>query len=148
MQYYHKLVYGDYKDLKTLWIPPASVPDIQKKMSNNEPIHLTGAGTVVPSQIRSFEPSDKPFNPQPLLDAVAGAFNEPVINEDGSIACRWVRKEVTSHQWDKHYGPIGYKRLGDTVGMVSVAMFMPIHQIDTAKMQYCTDAEISKLTRK
>lgn len=151
MEYYWELVYRDPKDFKqvrTVQIPPASVPSVRKHWDNGEPVHLN-TGSIGANQIISFEKTNKPFGNQKLLDEVAQAFNEPQYNQDGTIIVRWVRKEVTQDQWNRHFSPIGaYKYLGEGSGMTTIAFRLPVHSIDTTKVQYCTEAEVTALERK
>lgn len=151
MEYYWELTYRDPTDFKTIrkvQIPPASAPNIRKRWDNGEPIHLN-TGSIPANQIVGFEKTSKMFSTQRLLDEVAQAFNEPQYNaDDGSMIVRWVKKEVTQDQWNRHFSPIGaYKYLGEGSGMTTIAFRLPVHIIDTTKVEYCTEEEIKRLEK-
>lgn len=146
MEFYWKLEYGDYKDLKSIMIPPASVEAVKRRWEQGQPINLS-QGSIPPSQIRSFEMSDKPFSSQPMLTAgAAQAFHEPIITADG-VEARWVKKSVTKNSWEKRYSQInGYKLLGDDGNMAVVAFKLATHDVNPGVTPYCTEAEIKMLT--
>lgn len=146
MEYYWELKYGDFRDPKSLMIPPSAVQSIQRRWDNNQPIH-TSQGDVAPSQIKSFEPTDKPFNPPLLIAEVARAFNEPILDDDGDVVCKWVKKTMPTNLYTRYYAMShGYHKLGDQNGMTIVALFLPVHQIDPTVLQDCTEEEIRRLT--
>lgn len=146
MEYYYELKYGDYKDLKTVYIPPASVASVYNRWENGQPIKLSTGG-IPANQIRSFEKSDRPFNSQPLLEAVAQAFKEPMVT-DGEVNIKWVKKVVTKDKWERYYSASpGYRRLDESDGLTTVAFRVPTHLVNSNTMQYCDEQEISRLTR-
>lgn len=135
------------KDDTRYEIPPDVVDVVTRKMKAHDPVALSTA-TVPYSEIKHFRITNKPYGQQPLLEAAAQAFNEPVINEDGSIAAKWVKQLVTQREYARYYAAQpSYRSLGDEAGMVIVAHRLPVHQIDSTKVDYCTDDEISSLTR-
>jgi hypothetical protein len=90
--------------------------------------------------------TSKAFGHQPLLEAAAQAFDEPLINDDGSMICRWVKKQVTNREYNKHYAAVpAYRKLTEQNGLVTVAFFLPIHEADLDKVDYCEDSEVRKL---
>jgi hypothetical protein len=145
MDFYWELI---QKDGTIIEIPPDAVDVVKRRWEQGLPIHTKHQGSIPPSQISAFRPTEKPATSQPLLEEVAQAFNEPVINDDESIAVKWVKKRVTQNKWDKYYGPTGYKKLGDENGMVTVAFRLPIHQVDPQLLQYCDESEIRQLERR
>lgn len=147
-EYYWELKYGSYKDLKSVMIPPASVDQVKHRWDGGEPIHLTGRASIPANQIREFEITDKLFTTQPLLESVAQAFNEPIVNEDGSVAARWVKKTVTQDKWNRMLSNIpGYRALDGDNGMMTIAFKLAIHDIDPTKTPYCTEEEVRQLER-
>lgn len=141
-EYYWELV---TKDDTVYQIPPAVVEVVQRRMGNKDPINLSTA-SIPFSEIKKFQQTDKPYGQQPLLEAAAQAFREPVYNPDGSMASRWVKKNVPNQQYTKHYSHIpAYRSLGIENGMVVVAFRLPIHEINMEKVQYCTDNELTSL---
>jgi hypothetical protein len=74
-------------------------------------------------------------------------FKEPQYADDGSVLCKWVKKSVTQSSYNKHYAPLGYKKLGNDGGMVQVAFIVPVHLVDVNSTPYCTREEINKLTK-
>jgi hypothetical protein len=143
MEYYWELIQHDGTRLE---IPPNHVDTIKKRMTDGLPIN-TRSMTIPVNQVKYFRLTDKPFQTQNLLAEVAHAFNEPVVDEDGSIVCRWVKKQVTQQSFVKYYAPNGYRRLQDDGTMVTIAYRSPIHQIDQLSTPYCTVNEISQLER-
>lgn len=146
MEFYWKLEYGDYRDPKSVMIPPGKVQVVQKRWDNGDPIHLN-TGSIPANQIRSFEITNRPVTEQPLIEGAAQAFKEPILTKNG-IACKWVKKDVTQDQWNRYFSSIpGYKRLFDDSTMVTVAFIKAIHDIDVNKTPYCTPEEVKYLTK-
>lgn len=132
------------RDGTNIYIPPQSIEIVKKRWDTNLPIH-TSQGSVPPYEIKSFEPSDKPYSDIPLLEEASRAFNEPLYTKDGAIKGKWMKRDVPIQMYNKHYSKIsGYHYLGAIGSMVTVAMKMPIHQI-SRDMQYCTTDEINIL---
>lgn len=154
-QFYWKLEYGDFNDLKSVMIPPASVEQVKRRWEQGQPINLN-TGSIPPNQIRSFEITDRPFGEVPrLAESAAQAFHEPIYHpvtgiglvEEQAIEVRWVKKLVTRQQWEKKFSAIpGYTFLGEYNGMALVAFRVATHDIDLTKVDYCTEDEISQLT--
>lgn len=144
MEFYWELIQHDGTRIE---FPPSAADVIKRRWDKGLPIHTKFSGSIPHNQIKAFRPTDKPYSTQPLLEEVAGVFHEPVVNPDGSIACRWVRKAVTQDKWNRHYSAVpGYKKLRDEQGMTLIAMFLPIHEINVNLTPYCTDDEVNQLT--
>lgn len=144
MEYYWELV---TKDDSRYEIPPEAVEVVQRRMGNKDPINLSTA-TIPFSEIKHFRITDKAHTNQPLLEAAAQAFNEPIFNEDGSMVVRWVKKNVPNREYAKHYSHIpAYRRLGDDGNMVTVAFLLAVHDIDVNKVTDCTENEVRELER-
>lgn len=123
---------------------PSAVEVIRRRWDAGEPIHFPDM-TIPAHQIVEFRRTSRPYG-QPLLDAAAQAFNEEMTNPDGSIVFRWVKKNVTSREYNKSYrGLPAYRRLGEENGMVVVAWRLPVHEIDVRSMSYCDENEINVL---
>ena len=145
MEYYWEL--EQFDGTKTQ-IPPHAVGTVKRRWDENQPIHLN-IGSIPANQIKKFTPTDVVYSKQILLDDVSRIFNEPMINDDGHILCVWVKKNVTQAKYDKYYAPhIGYKRLGDFNGMVTVAFRLPIHAIDLNLVEFCDTEEIERLNNR
>lgn len=144
-EFYWELVQHDGTRLE---IPPGKdVETIKKRMQDGQPIN-TRSMVVPVNQIKFFRMTDRPFSTQPLLDAAAQAFNEPVLNDDGSIAVKWVKLHATQSKWEKFYAPSpGYKQLPSENGMAVVAFKKPIHEIDVSITPYCSDEEVLLLIK-
>jgi hypothetical protein len=141
--YYWEIV--DYEGNVT-YIPPDAVEKVRKKREAGLPIQTT-SGDITPNQIKHFRVSNRPYNQVPLLEAVSEAFNEPLLNEDGSIVYRWVKKLVPSRLYQKHYSALpSYHSLGEQNGMAWIAFKQPVHQVNTNEVEYCTEDEIKRLT--
>lgn len=150
MEYYWELI---LKDGDVIEIPPAGAPVVQKRMGNKDPINLR-TRTIPFSEIKAFQQTSKPFG-QPLLEAAAQAFDEPMefevdglLGKETVLEGKWVKKRVTNSEYTNHYSKIpAYRSLGSEGGMAVVAFMLPIHQIDLSEQSYCTDDEVKKLTK-
>lgn len=142
MEFYWELVQFDGTRIE---VPPAAVEVIKRRWDAGQPIHTARQGSIPHNQIKHFRPTDKVFTAQPLLEAAAQAFNEPVV-ESEAIMCRWVKKRVTQQNWGRYYSHHPYKKLGEEGGMVLVGFRLPIHQINAVNTPYCTDDEVRELT--
>ena len=143
MEYYWEIV---KRDGSVVEVTPAAVETIRRRWDEGKAIH-TRYETIPAHQIVDFRQTAKPYG-TPLLEAVAQAFNEPQFTPDGSVVARWVKKHVTTRDWAKHYSlSPGYKKLADEAGMVVVAFRLAVHDIDTAKVSYCSNDEVESLER-
>lgn len=164
MEYYWQLKYGPRDELKTLYIPPDKVVDVQRKWDNSLPIH-TSSGSIPPSQIKEFSPSEKPFGNQQLLEAGARAFHEPIyktlpekhrFQAQGKeaiefsyevIEAKWVKQVTTNDKWGRYYSALpAYHMLEEANGMVVMAFKVATHDIDPTNTPECTEEEVRKLT--
>lgn len=144
-EYYWELIQFDDTRIE---IPPSGVEVVKRRMANGEPIN-TRTSVIPVNQIKHFRQTDKLFSEQPLIDAVARAFNDPQLTEDDSIKARWVKKQVTGQSYAKHYSNIpAYRRLGTEGPMVTIAFKLPVHLIDVNTTTYCDESEIAQLTQK
>lgn len=134
------------KDGRVIPVKPEYADGIKQKLSAKEPL-VTSNGVIPFSEVKGFDKTSRHFTTTPLLEEVAQAFNEPMYNDEGDIKARWVKKQVTSGEYSKHYSKIGYRRLNDYNGMVWVAFALPVHIIDLNKVSYCTQEEVSQLTK-
>lgn len=143
MDYYWEIIQFDGTRTE---IPPEAVPVVKRRWENGQPIHTTNE-SIPANQIKTFRKTAKPYGQQPLLEAVAAAFDDPVITEDGSIKARWVKKTVSQAEWKKLGGTGAYRKLADDGGLIVVGFMLPVHQIDLQIVDYCTEQEIQQLTR-
>lgn len=142
MSYYWELV---TKDDSRYEIPPEVVPVVQRRIGNKDPINLSTA-SIPYGDIKHFRITDKPFGEQLVLEAAARAFNQPIINDDGSIVCRWVKKSVPHQLYGKHYAHLqGYHHLSDDGNMVVIAFKVAAHDVSPDRVAYCTVDEIREL---
>lgn len=141
--YYWELILFDGT---TTLIPPAASDLIKKRWDDGQPIHLS-TGSVPANQIKSFKPTDKPFTQTKLIEDVSQAFNEPLLNNDGSIVFRWVKKAVTREKYNKHYSNVPSYRFLNDDGMVTIAFRLPVHMIEQTITPYCDEQEIKVLTQ-
>ena len=145
MDYYWELVQHDGTILE---IPPEAVEAIKRRLDTGDPIH-TKTMSIPTNQVKYFRQTERLVTAAPLLEAVAQAFNEPIEAENGSIKAKWVKKQVPSRMYSKHYAAIpAYRTLENEGHMVTIAFKLPIHLIDPRKLTECTVEEISRLTRK
>lgn len=144
MEYYWELIQHDGTRLE---IPPEAVDTIKRRMANGDPIN-TRSMVIPVNQIKHFRQTDKPFGTQNLLEDASRAFGEPMLNKDGSIVARWVKKTVTQNKWEKFYAPSGYRKLAEDGGMIVIAFRLPVHEIDVNMTPYCSDEEVQQLTNR
>jgi hypothetical protein len=79
------------RDGSTVEIVPSAVGVIRKTLGRGQtdtPAQPDHSGT---SNRKDFRETAKPYG-QPLLEAAAQAFDEPMENPDGSTIVRWVKK--------------------------------------------------------
>lgn len=146
MEYYWRLVYGPKDDTQTLRVPPQFVAEIRRKWDAGQAVHTT-QGSVPAFLIREFAPTSEPYTDQKLLEGAAKAFGEPLLYEDGSIACKWVKMMVTTKEYEQHYSKLpSYKLLERSDPHVTVAFRKPVHEINSIVTPECTDVEIKRLT--
>lgn len=127
--------------------PGVTIVDLVKRRWDNRlPIH-TQLGSVPVSEIKSFEPSDRPYSDTPLLEAASRAFNEPLYNEDGSIQAKWVKKQIPMAMYNKHYSHISaYKQLSSDGTWVTIAFRVPTHAVPD-NVEYCTNDDIKSIDK-
>lgn len=142
-EYYWELV---RRDGTTVDIPPNAVETVQRRWDSKQPIHTTN-GSIPYGDIQDFRKTSKLYGQRMLAEQAAQAFDEAIFTEDGSVQARWVKKEVSPHEYQKHYSAIpSYHRLADENEMVWVAFKLAVHDVDLARLQYCTQQEVNKLT--
>lgn len=144
MEYYWKLTQHDGTVTD---IPPAVVPIVKRRMTDGQAINLKTM-SIPANQIKSFRISERPFTETLLLEESAGVFGEPLINPDGTMVYKWVKKGVPQDKWNKFYSPnAAYKKLAEENSMVIIAFKLPVHSINQLITPYCTDEEINRLNK-
>lgn len=144
-QYYWDL---KLKDGRVFPIPPKAVELIKRKIAEKKPI-ITTEFTVPFSEVKGFDKTSRKLRDEStkLLEESAQAFGFPIITEEGAVKARYVKKEVTSHEWSTYYSKGSYKNLLSENGMVWIAFTLPVHQIDPSRHSYLTPDEEKRLTR-
>lgn len=164
MEFYWELKYGTRDELRTIDIPPDKVAEVQRKWDNGQPIH-TSRGSIPPSQIKEFSPTERPYGNQALLEAGARAFHEPIYKtlpqtqnfetQAGQlieisyevVEAKWVKQVTTMDKWGRYYSAIpAYHLLEEANGMATMAFRLGTHDIDPTKTPECTVDEVKKLT--
>lgn len=141
--YYWELIQFDGTRLE---VPPDLVDTIKRRMASGEPIN-TKTMSIPANQIKTFRRSEKRFGGQKILESVAQAFKEPMINEDQSVSSKWVKKYVTNSKYDSYYSKQpSYRRLGSESEMTTIAFKLPVHLI-TEEVEECNNDEVLKLDR-
>lgn len=143
MEFYWEL---EQFDGTTTEIPPQAVETIKRRLNDKDMINLKTM-SIPANQVKSFKQTSKRYTDQLLIEDVARAFDEPILNADGSIVSKWVKKDVTQNEYNKFYAPSGYKKLTSDGNMVTVAFRLPVHSVDMQKLEYCTDDEVEQLTK-
>jgi len=133
-------------DKEVVKIKPEYVDIIKAKLESGGGFIETPGATISVKDIKEFSESSEPYTDQKLIEDASRAFNEPVINEDGSVQARWVKKSVSRRQYEKfyQYSP-GYRKIGEADSHVMVAWKQPTHQIDHQTMQELTPDELLKI---
>lgn len=139
------------KDGRSVLIPPSAVAVVRRRLEARETINTTSI-TVPFSEVKSFEKTARKDAPNvTLLEEAARAFGDPIITHDDDgremVKARWVKKQVTPGEWGSYYSKGSYRRLDEEDGFVWVAFVVPVHQINTERVSYCTDEEVRKLTK-
>src|SRR5690242_4882930 len=121
------------KDGRVIDIPPTAVETVKRRWEEHKPINLKSE-SIPWNDIAKFAKTGKTWGQQLLADGAAQAFKEPVLHEDGSIEFRWVRKDVSGHQWATHFSKIpSYRMLKNEDGLITMAFKLPVHLIDQSK---------------
>jgi hypothetical protein len=131
-------------DGTTTEIPPQVVDTVKRRLNDKDMINLKTM-SIPANQVKSFKQTSKRYTDQLLIEDVARAFDEPILNADGSIVCKWVKKNVTQNEYNKFYSQSGYKKIGTDGSMVTVAFRLPVHSVDLNVLEYCTDDEVQQL---
>jgi hypothetical protein len=132
----------EFKDGNSILVNPNHATEIKRQLKEGR--MLTTADWVRSvSDIKSFEKTSQPIKTFKRIggmkDAVARAFDEPIINDDGSVDAKWVKKLITKIEWVKYYSKQpNYKLLNDS----EVAFKLPTHLIDLDKYTELTQKEI------
>ena len=133
------------KDGTSVKVAPTKADIVKAQMKVKGTIS-TQDREILFNEIESFMMTNEKYaTDQDLLTAVAQAFNDPIFTDEG-IKSAWVKKEVTRTMYEKHYSKLNYKKLQDG-SLVTIAFVLPLHQIDTNQLDYCTDEEIMRLER-
>lgn len=84
-----------------------------------------------------------------LIEDVAKAFAEPITRDNNkTVLCKWVKKQVTSKEYNTHYLKLpSYHLLATIGGLVTIGFRVPIHLIDPTKTEECEELEINRLQK-
>jgi len=136
----------EFKDGNAILINPRYATEIKRQLKEER--MLTTADWVRSiSDIKSFEKTSQPLKTYKRIEAseeaaIARAFNEPILNDDGSVATKWVKKPIAKIEWTKYYAKQpSYKLLND----YEVAFRLPTHLIDLTKCTELTEQEIDTI---
>jgi len=128
---------------------PININRIQKMLSSQQGAITTPTRSIIVKDIKDFRISEERYTDQKLLEETAQAFDEPVLNPDGSVICRWVKKSVPRRRWDTYYRfQSSCKLLYDGESFVVIAFFIPVHQINHQFVQELTPDEERQLSVK
>lgn len=142
-EYYWELIQFDGTRID---IPPEHVETIKRRMASGEPIN-TKTMSIPANQIKTFRRSEKRYGEQKILEAVAQAFKEPMINKDQSVSSKWVKKEITNAKYDSYYAKQpSYRKLSSESEMTTIAFKLPVHLI-TDEVEECNNDEVLKLEK-
>ena len=143
MENYWHLILWDGEIIK---IKPDNVANVQHKIDNKLDVKMM-TRTVIYKNIKDFVESAETYTDHKLLEAEAfSAFGEPKITKDG-IATRWVKKNVPRREWTKYYSVSpGYRMLEDNDNYITIAFLLPLHEIDTKRVEMVTGMQLAKLT--
>lgn len=136
----------ELRDGTRLDIPPELVEVIKKRWDSGQPIHTRSRGSIPASSIYALRPTARLVSDPKLLEDAARAFREPIYTEDGVVA-KWVKKDVTITMWEKHYSKLGYRKLAEDAGIVTMAWRLPAHLI-RPEHQELTVQEVREVTNR
>lgn len=140
-EFYWKIV--EFDGTETL-IPPVAVEVVKRRWDNKEPIHTTNS-SIPANQIKKFEPTDKIYGQQRMVEAQAQAFREPML-VNGNIQAKWVKRSVPQQLYRRRYEGIpGYRSIGSFNGLITIAWKQPIHTINHETMEELTNEELKQL---
>lgn len=146
MQYYwHIELYSG----EIIRVKPDMVKFVQNKINQGDGSIPTPTRSIIVKDIRDFRMSDELYTDQKFIEGAATAFNEPQLNEEGAVLCRWVKKSVPRRQWDNYYKNIpSYKLLASDDSYVTIGFKLPLHQLDYQKVVACEPLEVAALERR
>jgi hypothetical protein len=150
-QYYWLLTLKDGEQIK---VKPDAVEAIKQRYAKKEPL-VTGQRVIPFSEMKDFGITSEIYNPRALNspnkleEDAARAFNEPMLNPDGSVICRWVKKDVPRNKWDNYYSKMtSYELVSQDDSWITMASFTPVHSINEQEWNDCTEDEVIRLEQK
>ena len=140
-EYYWELIKWDGERIP---VKPQNASVVQNKLDAGEGFIKTAIRSIAVKDIKDFVKTDRVYSDQKLIENGSRMFNEPIINTDGSIQCKWVKKAVSARIWQKNYGGGNYRRIEDHENVVVVAFRLPTHLIDFQQVTEMTPSEVSQ----
>lgn len=146
MNFYWNLILWDGETIK---VKPENAELVQNKLSSGEGFIKTKTRSIAVKGVKDFVESSERFIDQKLLEGSAQAFDYAVLNPDGSVVYRWVKKSVTRREYTKYYAPTpAYKKIGENSNYVIVSWKQPVHLIDNQRMEELTQDEELRLAKR
>lgn len=140
--YYYDL---SLRDGRVIPVAPKVVDAVQKLIDAQHPIP-SPAGSIPVEDVTEFKKTNRRYTDFRIQEDAARALKETLLNHEGDVKARWVKKEVGRSEYDKYYAKShAYRHLYDTSDGVMVAFTVPAHLVDTEKVRYCTDEEEQNL---
>lgn len=135
------------KELIEVKPDPETINAIKKAIASQQGSISTATRSIVVKNIKDFRLSDKPFIERKLIEDVNRIFGEPEITANG-VKARWMKRSVPKRRWDMYYSAIpGYVALQENEGFVSMAVVVPVHQIDHERVQELTPGELLRVSK-
>jgi hypothetical protein len=145
MNYWELVTYENER----ISVKPENVQLVQAKLATAEGFITTPTRSIAVKSIKDFVESDKPYTDQKVIEDGARAFGTPMLNPDGSVIVRWVKKSVTRREFGKYYSAHqAYRKISESDNHVMITWKQPVHLIDSQLVSELTQDEERNLSKK
>ena len=129
--YWHLVTWKD----EIIKVRPENVKLIQDKLNTAEGYITTPTRSISVKDIKDFIESDEIYTDQKLIEEGSKAFGIPVIDENGSIVVRHVKKSVPRREYIRFYSHnAAYRKLEENDNHVVIVWRQPVHMINSNTM--------------
>ena len=149
VSYFWELI---FRDGEAVEVKPEHVKELKRQLKEQKHL-ITKDWTRNVSDVKSFNKTSRPtirqLSEPGLEEDAARAFGEPILQtsvENGieytSVVCKWVKRSITKHEWNKTYRHrAGHFMLDSDY----VAFMQPVHTLDPNTMTELSKEELHKI---
>lgn len=143
MEFYWHLIKWDNE---IILVKPQNAEYVQSLLSKGDGFIRTPDRSIAVKDIKDFVVSGESYTDQKVIDGALQAFNNPVINEDGSIKSVWVKRGVSQREFEKKFSYGSYKILSSLNGYIMMAYKIPIHLMNNEVVEECSPQEVLRMS--